>query len=79
LVTSNIINIVEGKIPCGVEGTFNCVDVRDLAEGVVSCCSKGRKGEGYIMGNNTVTMRDLFDAVVEASGCKRINLSFPPL
>lgn len=77
LITSNIINIVQGKIPCGVAGTFNCADVRDLAEGIVSCCSKGRKGEGYIMGNQTVTMQDLFDAVSEASGCKRVKIILP--
>jgi dihydroflavonol-4-reductase len=77
LITSNIINIVQGKIPCGVSGTFNCADARDLADGVVSCCSKGRAGEGYIMGNQTVTMQDLFDAVAEASGCKRVKLILP--
>jgi dihydroflavonol-4-reductase len=70
-------DIVQGKIPCGVAGTFNCADARDLAEGVVSCCSKGRKGEGYIMGNQTVTMQDLFDAVAEASGCKRVRIIQP--
>ncbi len=77
LITSNIINIVQGKIPCGIAGTFNCADVRDLAEGVFSCCNKGRKGEGYIMGNQTVTMKELFDAVAEASGCKRIKIILP--
>lgn len=77
LITSNIIKIVQGKIPCGVSGTFNCADVRDLAEGVLSCCSKGRKGEGYIMGNKTVTMGDLFDAVAKASGCRRVRIILP--
>jgi dihydroflavonol-4-reductase len=77
LITSNIIKIVQGKVPCGVAGTFNCADVRDLAEGVISCCSKGRKGEGYIMGNQTVTMQDLFNAVAEASGCNRVKLILP--
>jgi dihydroflavonol-4-reductase len=77
LVTSNIINIVQGKIPCGVAGFFNCADVRDLAAGVISCCSNGQKGEGYIMGNQTVTMQDLFDAVAEASGCKRVTTILP--
>ena len=48
------------EIPGGVAGSFNCADVRDLAAGVISCCGKGRKGEGYIMGNRTVTMQDLF-------------------
>ena len=77
LITSNIINMVQGKIPCGVAGTFNCADVRDLAAGVISCCSQGRKGEGYIMGNQTVTMQDLFDAIAEASGCKRVTTILP--
>lgn len=77
LITSNIINIVQGKIPVGVAGSFNCADVRDLAAGVISCCGKGRKGQGYIMGNKTVTMQDLFDAVAEASGCKRVTTILP--
>ncbi|MHB1314132.1 MAG: NAD-dependent epimerase/dehydratase family protein [Christensenellales bacterium] len=77
LITRNIINMVEGKIPAGVAGTFNSADVRDLAAGVISCCAKGRKGEGYIMGNKTVTMQDLFDAIAEASGCRRVTTILP--
>ncbi len=77
LVTSNIINMVQGKIPVGIAGSFNAADVRDLAAGVLSCCDKGRKGEGYIMGNETLTMQDLFDAIAEASGCKRITTILP--
>ena len=77
LITSTIISFVKGKIPGGIAGTFNCADVRDLASGVISCCSKGRKGEGYIMGNNTITMQDLFNAIAEASGCKRVTTILP--
>jgi dihydroflavonol-4-reductase len=77
LITSTMVNIVKGKIPCGVAGTFNCADARDLAAGVISCCDKGRKGESYIMGNETVTMQDLFDEVAEASGCKRVTTILP--
>jgi dihydroflavonol-4-reductase len=77
LVTTNVINTVQGRIPCGVAGSFNCADVRDLAAGVIACCSQGRKGEGYIMGNKTVTMKDLFDAVAEASGCRRVTTILP--
>jgi hypothetical protein len=29
------------------------------------------------MGNQTVTMQDLFDAVAEASGCKRVKIILP--
>ncbi|MEA4890212.1 MAG: lipocalin-like domain-containing protein [Clostridiaceae bacterium] len=68
---------IKGKIPLGVAGTFNSADVRDLGAGVIACCTKGRPGEGYIMGNRTVTMQDLFDAVAATSGCKRVTTILP--
>ncbi|MHC1770161.1 MAG: NAD-dependent epimerase/dehydratase family protein [Flexilinea sp.] len=77
LVTSNIINFAQGKIPGGLTGSFNCADVRDLAEGVIACCSKGRKGEGYIMGNKTVTVQELFDVIANACNCKSVTMFLP--
>lgn len=52
----------------GIEGTFNSVDARDLAEGVIAACEKGRRGECYIMSNEVVTMRDMFTLMNEAAG-----------
>lgn len=77
LITRNIIKIVEGRFPCGLTGTLNCADVRDVARGVISCCSKGRRGEGYIISSVAVTMRDLFKAVADAGGCKRAGIILP--
>lgn len=74
LITSNIIRFAKGTIPFGVQGTFNCADVRDLAAGTIACCSMGRKGEGYILGNRAVTMKDLFDEVADVNHSKRITL-----
>ena len=47
----------------GLDGTFNSVDVRDLAAGVIACCDKGRRGECYIMSNELVTMKELYDII----------------
>ncbi len=58
---------INGEMSIGLEGTFNSVDVRDLANGVIACCEKGRRGECYIMGNELVTMRQLFDLINEAA------------
>ena len=55
----------------GIEGTFNSVDARDLAEGVLSACENGRRGECYIMGNEVVTMHDMFRVMNEAGGFSR--------
>ena len=58
---------MNGEMKIGLEGTFNSVDVRDLADGVISCCENGRRGECYIMSNELVTMRDIYDLINEAA------------
>ena len=49
--TSTIIKIIKGKMPVGINGSFNIVDVRDLAAGCIAAADIGRVGEGYILGN----------------------------
>ena len=66
-VTTMIRDFVQGKMKMGIEGTFNSVDVRDLAEGVIAACEKGRRGECYIMSNEVVTMHDMFVLINEAA------------
>lgn len=75
---SFVIRYCQGQMPVGVEGTFNSVDVRDLADGVISCADKGRKGEGYIISNELVSMREMFDLISEASGAKRVETILTP-
>lgn len=67
-----VIRYCNGQMPVGVEGSFNSVDARDLAKAIVTCTEKGRKGEGYIMGNEMVSMRRMFDLISDVSGCSRV-------
>ena len=75
--TSFLIDYLTGKIGAGICGSFNAVDVRDLAAGVIACCDKGRKGEGYIMANACVSMRQLFHLLSCLSGTKEVKTIFP--
>jgi len=72
-VAGVIIQYCDGKMSVGFEGSFNSVDVRDLAEGVLACTEKGKKGEGYIMSNEMVPMKRLFDLISDASGALRVD------
>ena len=72
-VADFIVQYASGKMSAGIHGTFNSVDVRDLADGVIACCDKGKSGECYIMSNSLVTMQDMFNIINEAAG-----LSFQP-
>ena len=70
-VTCMVRDFALGKMNMGIEGTFNSVDVRDLADGVISACEKGRRGECYILSNEVVTMHDMFRVMNEAGGFSR--------
>jgi len=72
-----IMDIVAEKMPAGIAGSFNAVDVRDLAEGIIACTEKGRKGEGYILSNDIVTIDDIFELVTKYTGAKRVTAILP--
>jgi dihydroflavonol-4-reductase len=72
-----IMDIAAEKMPVGIAGSFNAVDVRDLAEGIIACVEKGRKGEGYILSNNIVTIDDIFELVTKYTGAKRVKTILP--
>ena len=76
-VSSFVIDYVAGEMKAGVEGSFNAVDVRDLAAGCIACARKGRRGESYIMSNELVTMREMFDLLSELSGAKNVKTILP--
>ncbi len=68
---------VEGKMPAGVEGTFNCADNRDMAETIVRACKKGRTGESYILGGDQIDMKSVFDILAEHTGLPTIKTILP--
>jgi dihydroflavonol-4-reductase len=49
----------------GIAGTFNSVDVRDLAETVVAAAEKGRRGECYILSNDMATCEDILRIIAD--------------
>ena len=67
-VASMVRQVVQGKMKTGIEGTFNSIDARDLASGVLAACEKGRRGECYIMSNEVVSMQDMFRLINQAAG-----------
>ncbi|MFA0815913.1 MAG: NAD-dependent epimerase/dehydratase family protein [Anaerofustis sp.] len=76
-VTKTIIQIVNGEMPIGMQGSFNLCDVRDLANGCIMAADKGRKGECYILGNEEVTLKELCQLLQNDLGCKPIRFYLP--
>ena len=68
---------VEGKMPAGVEGTFNCADNRDMAEAIIRACKDGRSGESYILSGDQINMKAVFDILAEHTGLPTIKTILP--
>ncbi len=70
LVTKNVIEIMEGKLPIGMGGSFNLCDVRDLAHGCVMAIERGRSGECYILGNEEITFKEMCSILKKECGIR---------
>lgn len=75
--TSTIIKIIKGQMPAGIDGSFNMVDVRDLAAGCIAAADKGRIGEGYILGNEVIRFREMSRIISQEAGCKPVKFFLP--
>ncbi len=59
------------RLPMGLRGGYDFVDVRDVAEGVLLAAEKGRQGECYILSNRHVSMGEIFEEMGKCTGRKR--------
>lgn len=58
-----IIDHLTGRLLCLVEGSYDFVDVRDVAEGIINAVYRGKKGEGYILSGENISIEDLFKII----------------
>lgn len=71
------LQIIQGEMPAGIDGSFNLSDVRDLATAIINAVEKGRKGECYILANQEITFRRFSQLVAQEAGVKPIKLFLP--
>ena len=65
------------KVFATVKGGYDFVDVRDVADGIISACEKDNKNECYILSNKYITIKDLTDLICDLQNKKRIKLVLP--
>lgn len=76
-LTQLIIDFVNGRLTACVKGGYDFVDVRDVADGIVKACLKGKKGETYILSNRYVEIKELLDIISEVKNMKKIKNVLP--
>ncbi len=67
-----LLDYASGKIPVRIEGGYDFVDVRDVAEGHILVAEKGRTGEKYILSGEWMSVDDILHEVAKVT-----NAPFP--
>lgn len=72
-----VVDFVRGAMPAYVDTGLNVVDVRDVAEGHLAACERGRVGERYILGAENLTLRQIFEKLAPVAGRKPPSVQVP--
>ena len=65
-----LLDLVRGKLPGLVPGSFSVVDARDVAQAHIAAAEKGERGERYLAAGRHMTMRDLAPLVAQLAQVK---------
>jgi dihydroflavonol-4-reductase len=60
-----------------VDGAYDFVDVRDVAEGLIQAAQHGKRGESYILSGQKISVRYLLETVREITGKKFFKMKVP--
>lgn len=62
---------LSGKLPAGVKGGFDFVDVRDVAKGCIAAANKGKSGNCYILSNRFFSVMEILECVRRIIGGRK--------
>lgn len=76
-LTTLVIDYYKRRLTSGINGGYDFVDVRDVADGIIAACDKGRQGECYILSNKFFQVRDILTLLHEVTGKRKIKNFLP--
>lgn len=62
---------IKHPLPVAVTGGYDFVDVRDVAEGIIRCAETGAAGQSYILSNEYVSIRRMFELLSKMTGNRK--------
>ncbi len=60
-----------------VDGAYDFVDVRDVVQGLILACERGKTGESYILSGERITIPEIMSLLEELTGSPMPRLKFP--
>lgn len=76
-----IVDFLNRKMPAYLDTGLNIIDVEDCARGHILAATRGRVGEKYILGNENLTLRQIFELLEDISGIRspKVRLPYKPI
>ena len=76
-MTALVIDYYKKRLTSAVNGGYDFVDVRDVANGIIACAEKGDRGECYILSNEYFSVKEILYMLHEITGRKEIKRLLP--
>lgn len=71
------VKVAQGKFPFYPQGGVNVVSVHDVIDATLAGWKKGRTGERYILGNENLTIKSVFELIASAAGVEPPKIALP--
>ena len=75
--TGDVVDLLEGRVPAIPSGGLSFVDVRDVAEVMVTAWTRGTPGERYLLGAANWSLDRFFEEIARIGGVRKPRLRAP--
>jgi dihydroflavonol-4-reductase len=72
-----IVDFLSNRLPAFVDTGLNLVDVRDVAQGHLLACERGRDGQRYILGSENLTLQQILERLAAIARKKAPQAKIP--
>ena len=67
----------KGRIPAATKGGYDFVDVRDVADGIVEACKKGKEGDCFLLTNKYYSVKEMLGILYDIGIGKKLKINLP--
>ncbi len=76
-ITQTFLDFYNGGMKMAINGAYDFVDVRDVAQGHILASQKAKPGSNYILSGQRVTMQEMFGMLEEITGVRAPGINVP--
>lgn len=76
-ITQTFLDFYNGRMKMAINGAYDFVDVRDVAEGHILASQKAKPGSNYILSGQRITMQEMFGMLEEITGTRAPGINVP--